>query len=91
MKRAAQLALEMMTPKLVLAPLKAIAMPCNLARQGLEKVGELGLKIGHAAGKHLGQDFTLLTQIPLAVLKPIQIIKTVIQAITKINRVTLGR
>lgn len=79
MKRSAQVALELATPKRVLAPLKAIALPCNLVRQGLEKMWDLGLKIGHAAGKHLGKDFTLLTQIPVAVLRPIQ---SAIQKIT---------
>ena len=85
MKRSAQLALEMVTPKRVIAPLKAIELPCNFVRQGLEKMQDLGLKIGHAAGKHLGQDFTLLTQIPAVVLKPIQAITAVIKAVTKIT------
>lgn len=83
MKRSAQVARELMTPARVLAPLKALDLPCNLVRQGLEKVWDLGLKIGHAAGKHLGQDFTLLTQVPAAVLRPIQAISTAIRGIAK--------
>lgn len=43
----------------------------------------LGLKIGHAAGKHLGQDFTFLTQIPAVVLRPVKAaIQTVVQGVS---------
>ena len=48
-KRSARLALEMVAPQRFLAPLKAIELPCNFVRQGLEKMRDLGLKIGHAA------------------------------------------
>ena len=70
----------MVTPARVLDPLKALELPRNLVRQGLEKMRELGLKIGHAAGKHFGHDFTLLTQIPAAVLRPL---KAVMQRLGK--------
>jgi hypothetical protein len=53
-KRSARLALELMTPQRVLAPLQALALPCNLARQGLERAWELGRRFGHAAGRWLG-------------------------------------
>jgi hypothetical protein len=79
-KRSARLALELVTPTRALAPLKALELPRNLVRQGLEKVRDLGLKIGHAAGKHFGQDFTLLTQVSAAVLRPI---KAVLQRLGK--------
>lgn len=72
MKRLARLAVELVTPTRALDPLKALELPRNLVRQGLERVRDLGLKIGHAAGKHFGHDFTLLTQIPATVLRPIK-------------------
>ena len=80
MKRLARLAVELVTPARALDPLRALELPRNLVRQGLEKVLELGLKIGHAAGRHFGQDFTLLTQIPAAVLRPL---KAVLQRLGK--------
>lgn len=80
MKRLARLAIDLVTPARALDPLKALELPRNMVRQGLEKVRELGLKIGHAAGKHFGQDFTLLTQIPAAVLRPL---KAVLQRLGK--------
>lgn len=58
MKRAAQVALELMAPKRVLNPLRALDLPRNMIRQGFEKVWDLGIK----TGQQLGQDFTLLTQ-----------------------------
>ena len=57
-KRAAQVALELMAPKRVLNPLRALDLPRNMIRQGFEKVWDLGIK----TGQQLGQDFTLLTQ-----------------------------
>lgn len=58
MKRSARLALELVTPKRVQDPLKALELPRNLVRQGLEKAWDLGLK----AGRQLGQDLSLLAQ-----------------------------
>jgi len=49
-------------------------------RQSLEKVWDLGLRIGHEASKHLSRDFLRLTQIPEVVLKPI---RSAIQRITQ--------
>lgn len=77
------MALDLMDPRRVLAPLRALDLPGNLVRRGVEKAWGLGLKIGHAAGKHLGQDFTFLTQIPAAVLKPVKVaIQTVVQGVS---------
>lgn len=78
MKRSARLALDLVTPQRALTPLKALDLPRDLVRQGLEKVLELGLKISQAAGRHLGQDLSLLTQM---MLKPIR---------SAIQKMTLG-
>jgi hypothetical protein len=76
-KRSARLALDLVTPQRALAPLKALDLPRDLVRQGLEKVRDLGLRIGQAAGRHLGQDLNLLTQM---MLRPI---RSVIQKMTQ--------
>ena len=57
-KQSARLALELVTPKRALDPLKALDLPRNLVRQGLERAWELGIK----AGRQFGQDLSLLTQ-----------------------------
>lgn len=82
-RRSAQLVLALADPRRVLAPLRALDLPGNLVRRGFEKAWGLGIKIGHAAGKHLGQDFTFLTQIPAAVLRPVRAaIQTVVQGVS---------
>lgn len=67
MRRSAQVALELAAPKRALAPLQALALPCNLVRQGLERAWDLS------------RDFLRLTQVSEAVLRPI---RAVIQKIT---------
>lgn len=57
-KRSAQAALDLVAPKRIQDPLKALDLPRNLVRQGLEKAWDLGLR----AGRQLGQDLSLLAQ-----------------------------
>jgi hypothetical protein len=78
-RRSARTALELAAPERVLAPLQVLELPCNLVRQGLGRVWDLGLKLGHAAGRHLGQEFGLLAR---AVMRPIQV---VLQEIAKVQ------
>ena len=66
-KRSARLALELVAPKRVQDPLKALDLPRNLVRQGFEKAWDLGLK----AGRQLGQDLSLLAQSLRAALRGI--------------------
>lgn len=79
-RRSARLALDLMDPRRILDPLWGLDLPHNLVRRGIEKAWGFGLKIGRAAGRRLGQDFTFLTQIPAAVLRPV---KAAIQAATQ--------
>lgn len=66
-KRSARLALELVTPKRALDPLKALDLPRNLVRHGLERAWDLGIK----AGRQLGQDLSLLAQSLRAALRGI--------------------
>jgi hypothetical protein len=71
-----------MDPRRILDPLRGLDLPHNLVRRGIEKAWGFGLKIGRAAGNRLGQDFTLLTQIPAAMLRPV---KAAIQAVVQMT------
>lgn len=79
-RRSARLALHLMDPRRLLDPLWDLDLPHNLVRRGIEKAWGFGLRIGHTAGRRLGQDLTFLAQIPAAVLRPV---KTAIQAATQ--------
>ena len=62
------MALDLGSPMRVLDPLRALALPRDLARRGLEKAWDLGLQISRAAGRRLSQGLSRLAQ---AVAKPV--------------------